>query len=200
MRFDYGVFFVPLNYSQIAPSIVCSHIQPNKRICNRNHVCMDMIHMLPGPYRGFLFSFDLAGLEQCMEWVSLPSHRLVGELSHSIELLFHLEFSALTPTGENIPHYFSQNNGPCSTEAQHKIQSAVFSFPHRNLLTPKTYPTITYFQCFFSLKNLYICSIACARMLDQFTADTHRERAAAVTSSGCAAMQCGKCSKSWPVL
>lgn len=102
-----------------------------------------MIHILLGPYRGLLFPFTWPGENSARRAVCLPSHRLVGELSHPIELLLHLVFSALTPTGGNIPHYFSQYNGPCSTEAQHKIQSSIFPFPHRKLPTPKTDPTIT---------------------------------------------------------
>lgn len=161
---------------------------------------MDMIHIVLGPCRGVLFPLTWPGENSARKRVYLPSHRLVGELSHPIELLLHFVFSALTPTGGNIPHYFSQYNGPCSTEAQHKIQSAIFPFPHRKLPTPKNlshdYIFSNYIYIILFLHLAYICPTACAGMLDQFTAGTHRQRATAVTSSGCAAMQCGKCSKS----
>lgn len=88
-----------------------------------------MIHILLGPFRGGGFSSLWLG-PASTERICLPSHRLVGELAHPIELLLHLVFSALTPTGGNIPDYFSQCNGPCSTEAQRKIQSPIFSFLH----------------------------------------------------------------------
>lgn len=152
-----------------------------------------MIHILLGPFRGGGFSSLWLG-PASTERVCLPSHRLVGELAHPIELLLHLVFSALTPTGGNIPAYFSQCNGPCSTEAQRKIQSPIFSFLHasscqRRERIPRLHIFKWYFFC------IYICPTACAGMLDQRTAGTLRQRATAVTSSGCAAMQCGKWSQ-----
>lgn len=82
----------------------------------------------------------------------LPSHRLVGELSHPIELLLHLVFlSALTPTGGNIPHYFSQyttvrapqrrsakSNLPC-------LPSLIASGRRRSF-----FPAVTYFHLVYS--------------------------------------------------
>lgn len=108
--------------------------------------------------------------------VCLPSHRLVGELAHPIELLLHLVFSALTPTVGNIcPHYFSQCNGPRSTEAQHKTQSPIFSFLHRKLPTPRTDPTITYFLMMF---YVYIWPLCLRRgcLTNSPRAPTDRER------------------------
>lgn len=80
---------------------------------------------------------------------------------------------ALTPTGGKIPHYFSQYNAPCSTAAQRKSQSAMFPVPHRNLPTPESYSTITYFQMIFFY--IHIRPIACAGMLEQFTAGAQAE-------------------------
>lgn len=53
-----------------------------------------------------------------------------------LNCFFILYLSALTPTGGNIPHYFSQYNGPCSAAAQHKIPTVAFPFPHRKLPAP----------------------------------------------------------------
>lgn len=98
---------------------------------------------------GVLFPLTWPGENSARRAVCLPSHRLVGELSHPIELLLHLVFSALTPTGGNIPHYFSQYNGPCSTEAQHKIQSSIFPFPHRKFRIPRLH-IFKWWNFFFS--------------------------------------------------
>lgn len=118
-------------------------------------------NMSNGAIRGASLPTDLARRESARKRFSLPSDRLVGELSHPIELFLHLVFSALKPTGANIPHYFSECNAPCSTASQLKIQCVIFSFPHLNLPTPKSYSTITYFQmiCFF----LYLHSPHCLR-------------------------------------
>ncbi len=152
-----------------------------------------------GAIQGVSLPFDLARREQRTESVCLPSHRLVGELSHPVELLLHLVFSALTPTGENIPHYFSQHNGPCSTGAQRKFQAAIFLFPHRRAADAENASHGYIFSNNISF-YIFICPAACAGMLERFTAGTHRQRATAATSSGCAAKQCGKCRKSWLTL
>lgn len=83
--------------------------------------------------------------------VPLPSHRLVGELPHPIELLLHLVrvvrlnmhiniffssklFLRSHPQRANIPGDVSQRDAPCSwTEAQHTIRAPIFPFPHRRL-------------------------------------------------------------------
>lgn len=91
-----------------------------------------------GAMRGVSPLFHLASRDNsARKKVSLPSHRLVGELSHPIELLLHLVFSALTPTRGNIPHYFSQYICPFSTEVQHKLQSAIFPFPSSQAASAK---------------------------------------------------------------
>lgn len=62
-----------------------------------------------------------------------------------LNCFFILYFPYLTPTVWNIPHYFSQFNGPCSKEAQRKIQSPIFPSlvaggSHRKHLTISYFP------------------------------------------------------------
>lgn len=154
-----------------------------------NNVCMDMNDIHLGPFEG---GFSSRWLGPAKRGFCLPSHRLVGELAHPIELLLHPVISALTPMGGNIPGYFSQCKGPCSKEAQHKIQSPIFSFPHRRLPTPRTHPAITYFQMVILHLHLPHCLRRDAGPIHR--GHSRAERATAVTSSGCAAMHYGKCS------
>lgn len=136
-----GCSFVPLNKSNCTD--YCSLHAFSLITYNSNHICMNMSHIQMGPNRGLLFSLTWPGENSARRRVCLPSHRLVGELSHPIELLLHLVISALTPTGGNIPHDFSQYNAPCSTAVQNKIQAFIFYFPHCKLPALKTYSTIT---------------------------------------------------------
>lgn len=116
-----------------------------------------------------------------------------------LNCFFILYLSALTPTGGNIPHYFSQYNGPCSAAAQHKIPTVAFPFPHRKLPAPiqNLFHDRTKLILLLMINvfppppsTIYVRPIACAGMLDQFTAGTRTQGATAATRSLAAAQQC----------
>lgn len=85
---------------------------------------MHVIGILSWPYRGFLFFSLYHGPVRIKRtdkkgFAYLPTVWLASCRIRLNCFFIFVFFSALTPTGGNIPHYFSQYNDPCSTEAQH---------------------------------------------------------------------------------
>ena len=128
-----------------------------------------------------------------METHHLPSHRLVGELSHSIELLLHLVSSSAltTPTGEKIPH-FSKNNGPRSTEAQQMIRSITSSLRHCSRRRGANVGNYIFSMDFSSPTTS--TSVPRSAQGCWTAMGTWAERDSTVTCSRYATVHCGKCS------
>lgn len=101
----------------------------------------------PGKSGGVLFHLARrAQKKKKGEGGHLPPHCLVGELAHPIELLLHFVFSVFERLlGGDIPHYFSQRDGPGSTEAQRRIRSHMFPSPFMAGSRQRKHPTITSF-------------------------------------------------------
>lgn len=206
-RFKHGVSFAPTTHPPTPNPFVPPHNIPHFSLLP----CIGMIHI-----RGSCIEVVVVAVGGGPPPFHLPPHRrafaylpTVWLASWRIRLncffILCLVLSHLHTAGGNSPADLAQRDAPCSwTEAQRRIQSPIFPFPHRRLPTPRIESGD---YIFFSLPPDYICidiflspflSIsaagACARMLEQFTAGTRRRRATAVTSSGCAARHCGKCS------
>lgn len=172
----------------------------------------------PLPFTSILLTAEISGR------VPLPSHRLVGELPHPIELLLHLVcvlrlnvhisnlklFLRSHPQRANIPGDASQRDAPCSwTAAQHTIRAPIISLPASQAASRRRGPIRRSHisQRCWMLKGdsgLVWLSVSrrCLRrgrgMLERFTAATRRGRSATgrEASRGCAARHCGKRSES----
>lgn len=98
---------------------------------------------------------------------SLPAHRLVGELSHPVELLLHLVFSARTPTRGKYSALFLSTRRSVLRRgaAQNPGSHACRHFPslQTSELQSQTFPlAVTSFQNnyvppFFSYLDLLLC-------------------------------------------
>ena len=142
---------------------------------------LSLLSLWPGENKrtgGRIIIIKKGGLPSYLPTVWLASCRI--RLNCFFILYFIFFFSALTPTGGNIPHYFSQyttvrapqrrsakSNLPC-------LPSLIASRRRRSF-----FPAVTYFHLVYSNSSSPRCPLpacllpaACAGMLDQLTAGT----------------------------
>ena len=82
--------------------IMCT-CRNTKCICQTPHLIS--LKCIPNEHEAIPREFNLHKLNEMSKEVRLPAHRLVSELSHSIELFLHLAaFSALTPMAKTGRH------------------------------------------------------------------------------------------------
>lgn len=92
-----------------------------KCICQTPHLIS--LKCIPNEHEAIPREFNLHKLNEMSKEVRLPAHRLVSELSHSIELFLHLAaFSALTPMAKTGRHSSLTNS--------HAICVQIFTWKH----------------------------------------------------------------------
>lgn len=102
---------------------------------------LSLLSLWPGENKrtgGRIIIIKKGGLSSYLPTVWLASCRI--RLNCFFILYFIFFFCVNTYRGKYSALFLSVHNGPCSTEAQREIQSAMSSFPHREPPTQKLFP------------------------------------------------------------
>lgn len=113
----------------------------------------------------------------------LPPHRLVGELSHPVELLLHLVFSAFTPTRGGYSallllstHRSVLQRGAAQNPGSRHVPSLQSSDPQKKKKKQLFLPRLHLFTGYVRVCARLGGPAVCAGMLERFTAGHARRQ------------------------